>query len=117
MLRLGRVRASPVVAGEYAIGALAAVILSKSAATVVGVVVLVLLPLYCFARPHGGWSVWGAAVAPAAVGSIVSTFGPPKWVGLFVIPIMLLMVWALDQDPPEARTVVSQSDPAQGRLG
>jgi hypothetical protein len=117
MLRLGRVRALPVVVVEYAISILAVVILAKSAATVVGVVLLVLLTLYCFARPHGGWSVWGAAAAPAAVGSIVSTFGGPRWVGLFVIPITLLMLGALDQDTPEEGRVAHRTDPAQGQSG
>ena len=116
MLHLGRVKALPVVVAEY-VGVVAAGILAKPVASAVGVVLLVLLTLYCFARPSGGWSVWGAAAAPAAVGSIASTCGGPRWVGLFVIPITLVMLWALDQDVledgPEARGI----DPAPGQPG
>jgi hypothetical protein len=33
--------------------------------------------------------------------SDAATFGGPRWVGLFVRPVMFLILWALDRDPPD----------------
>ena len=98
-LRRERVPAWAAVTGIFVVEASAVLLLSESAAIVVGVAALAFLALYCvLARPGDGWSVWGAATIPAAIGSIVRSSGGPKWIGLCLIPVAILAAWLIDHD-------------------
>lgn len=68
--------------------------------------------LYCFARPRGGWQVWGWLMLPGSAAALLEIVGVvSRWIGVLFIPVTLLGLWyehrereALSPSVPRAPT-------------
>jgi hypothetical protein len=99
--RLGRLPAVAVVGAFFLMALLTALVLDDTAQDVAGSGLVVALITYCIARPHSGLDVFCFAAAPAATGTILHDIaGTPRWIGLLLIPLSLLMVWEADRTGP-----------------
>jgi hypothetical protein len=103
--RLGALPALPVVAGAYAVLFPVTLVLDNPARTTIGVALVVLLALYCLARPRGGWGVFVLAGVPALTCTVLDfVFALPRWTGLCFCPFALALAWFQDHpdEPDEA---------------
>lgn len=69
-------------------------------------VAMVAFLAHCAARPLGVLGV-GIVVMPGVVRSLlIDQFGAPNWIGLPLVPIALLLLWAVDDDRAAVETDV-----------
>jgi hypothetical protein len=100
--QLGELPALWAVAGFFALALLSHLVLSGAADAVAITALTGALILYCVARPSGGVEVFGFAVAPPAVGTLLHDIaGAPRWLGLLLIPVSLLLARGVDADSRE----------------
>jgi hypothetical protein len=61
--------------------------------TTVGSAALVVLILYCTAKRRGGLDVFLSGAIPGGVSGLShDLFGTPRWLGLVLVPVALLMI-------------------------
>jgi hypothetical protein len=83
----------------WAIAILAALLLNRSSALDVGLVLLGFLALYCIARPTHRWDVFGSACLPGVTANLLHDIaGAPRWVGVLLVPVALLVAAGVDSD-------------------
>jgi hypothetical protein len=113
-LRVGAIPALGVVGSFFGLVLLAALVLEGSTAAWVGGTLFAFLVVYCLARPRGGWDVFATAAAPGAASTLLHDIaGTPRWLGLFLIPVALLLAWGEDR-PAHSTERRDQSDRPSG---
>jgi hypothetical protein len=95
--KFGALPAFQVTVAVYVLAVIDVVLFSKPVAEGVGVGLFAVSVLYCLARDRAGWEVFGLMNLPGAVGGILSSVGAPPWIGLVLVPVSLLGLWAVDR--------------------
>jgi hypothetical protein len=96
--RVGQVRAVYAVAGLYLATLALGLTLRDPGESWLWVVTLAAFALYCFARRHGGMSIFAIATMPGCTAFFAhELLGAPRWVGVALIPVALWMAWSDDQ--------------------
>jgi hypothetical protein len=83
----------------FALALLAALLFEESVATGIGIGLLAVLVLYCFARQRGGLDVFLFAAFPGAAATLLHDIaGTPRWIGALLVPVSLLLIWSEDRE-------------------
>jgi hypothetical protein len=115
---LGALPALPLVVGFFAIAGAATLALGPTAATAVGVGLVVALLAYCVARPTGGTDLFLAVGAPNAGWQLLrDTFGAPDWVFFVLLPIALIGAWSADHGADDEDAGATRGDAATPGTG
>lgn len=109
--RFGALPALPFVVLFFVVTGVATLTTDQTTSTVVGVVLVALLLVYCVARPAGGTDLFLYVAAPNAGWQMAKDlFGAPYWVYLALLPIALIGAWNVDHPDEQDETVPPSSD-------
>jgi hypothetical protein len=100
--RLGALPALPIVIGAYVVLFPVVLALGDPARAILGGLVVVIVAVYCLARPHGGGGVFVLAGVPALTSAVIDDyFGWPRETGLFFFPFAVALAWFADHPDEE----------------
>jgi hypothetical protein len=117
--RFGEVRALPLISCVFALGLLLGLFnavgvrrdVAAWAVALALVAALIAFIAYCLARPRGGWTVFGTASMPGAASSLLHAItGAPRWIGVLLVPLALLLIWDEDRRMSQASVVDGRRD-------
>jgi hypothetical protein len=96
--RAGSTPAFTAVGALFSVWVVVSQALDGDAAEVVGVVCFAVFVAYCVARPRGGFDVFLIACVPGATASLLHDLAhTPRWFGLVLVPLALVLAWHEDR--------------------